>query len=141
MTVALLMAPFGALASEGAKGWYLMEPPVDETSDLGFGVLDQAPLTQWARIATYSTEAACESRRNEAVSAALNEIVRLSKTSPLPKIDIWKGAGRDRRLAEASSCVSADAHRFAPGSAATCPNVSSSSRARPAARWSLHARQ
>jgi hypothetical protein len=52
VTVALLMAPFGALASEGAKGWYLMEPPVDETSDLGFAVLDQAPLTQWARIAT-----------------------------------------------------------------------------------------
>ena len=52
MTVASLVAPFDSLAGEGAKRWYLLEPPVDETSDFAYGVLDQAPLTKWTRIAT-----------------------------------------------------------------------------------------
>jgi len=43
ITVALIAA-FDASAAGGAKEWYLIEPPVDETSDFGHGVLDEAPL-------------------------------------------------------------------------------------------------
>ena len=107
ITVALI-TPFDARAGEGAKGWYLMEPPVDETSNFGYGVLDQAPLNQWKRIATFSTEAACEAKRKEAIQASRDETLRLSKTSPLPKLEIFRGAYRDSRLAGVSTCVSAD---------------------------------
>jgi hypothetical protein len=115
-TVALLIAPFDSLASDGATRWYLLEPPVDETSNFGYGVLDQAPLTKWTRIATYDTEAACEYERNEAVKASRDETLRLSKTSPLPKLEIFKGAYRDSRLAGVSTCVSADDPRLTSGS-------------------------
>ena len=100
--VVSLVAPFDPLAGEGTKGWY---PPVDETSNVLFGILNQAPLTQWNRIATYDTEAACEYKRNEAVQASRDETLRLSKTSPLPKLEIFKGAYRDSGLANASICV------------------------------------
>ena len=83
MSVALLVAPFDVLAGEGAKGWYLLPPPVDETSNFGHGVLDQAPLTKWTRIGTYDTEAACDHKRSEAIEASRDETLRLSKTSPL----------------------------------------------------------
>ena len=116
VTASLLIALFAAVASGNAKGWYLLEPPVDETSDLG-AVLDQAPVRRWTRIGTYSTEAACEAKRVEAIRATLDEIVRLSKTSPLPSRDIFRGASHDRRLAEASTCVSADDRSLAPKSA------------------------
>jgi hypothetical protein len=115
MTVALLIAPFDSLAGEGAKQWYLLEPPVDETSNVVFGILAQAPLTQWKRIATYDTEAACEYKRNEAVQASRDETLRLSKTSPLPKLEIFKGAYRDSGLANASICVTADDPRLTSG--------------------------
>ena len=62
-----LIAASDVLTGEGTKGWYLLEPPVDETSNVLFGILNQAPLTQWKRVATYDSEAACEYRRNEAV--------------------------------------------------------------------------
>jgi len=39
MTVVLLIAPVNALADEGARSWYLLEPPVDETSNVVFGIL------------------------------------------------------------------------------------------------------
>lgn len=96
MTVALLIAPFDAVAGDGLKEWYLMEPPVDNSSNVGYGVLDQAPLTQWNRIATYSTEAACEAKRSETVQATKEEIVRLSQTSPLQqrwqtRVGMFKG--------------------------------------------------
>jgi hypothetical protein len=107
LTVSLLIGPFAAVGNGDAKGWYLLEPPVEETSDLG-KVLEQAPLRQWTRIGTYSTEAVCEARRFEAIRATVDEIVRLSRTSPLPSRDIFRGANQDRRLAEASTCVSAD---------------------------------
>ena len=116
ITVALLIAPFDVLEGEDVKGWYLLEPPVEETSDFGFGVLDQAPLTQWNRIATYSTEAACEAKRSDTVQASRDETVRLSKTSPLPKLEIFRGAYRDSRLAGVSMCVSADDPRLTSGS-------------------------
>jgi hypothetical protein len=116
MTVELLIAPFGALAGEGAKGWYLLEPPVDETSKVLFGILNQAPLAQWHHIAAYDTEAECEYKRNEAVQASRDEILRLSKTSPLPKLEIFKGAYRDSGLANASICVTADDPRLTSGS-------------------------
>jgi hypothetical protein len=106
LTVSLLIAPF-AVVSGGVKGWYLLEPPVEETSDFG-KVLEQAPLRQWTRIGTYNTEAVCEARRSQAIRATVDEIVRLSKTSPLPPRDTFRGANQDRRLAEASACVSAD---------------------------------
>ena len=115
-TVALLIAPFDSLAGDGATRWYLLEPPVDGTSNFGYGVLDQAPLTKWTRIATYDTEAACEYERNEAVKASRDETLRLSKTSPLPKLEIFKGAYRDSRLAGVSTCVSADDPRLTSGS-------------------------
>ena len=113
ISVISLIAPFGVLAGEGAKGWYLLEPPVDETSNR---ILNQAPLTQWKRVATYDSEAACEYRRNEAVEASREETLRLSKTSPLPKLEIFKGAYRDSGLANSSICVSADDPRLASGS-------------------------
>jgi hypothetical protein len=107
LTVSLLIAPFAAAVSGDASGWYLLEPPVEETSDLG-KVLEQASLMQWTRIGTYSTEAVCEARRFETIRATVDEIVRLSKTSPRPSRDIFRGANQDRRLAEGSTCVSAD---------------------------------
>ena len=112
----LVVAPFDAVAGESTKIWYLMEPPVDETSNISFGVLDQAPLNQWKRIATYDTESTCESKRNEAVEASRVETLRLSKTSPLPKLEIFKGAYRDSRLAHESTCVPADDPRLTAGS-------------------------
>ena len=115
ITIALI-TPFDALAGEGGKGWYLLEPPVDETSNVVFGILAQAPLTQWKRIATYDTEAACEYKRNEAVQASWDEILRLSKTSPLPKLEIFKGAYRDSGLARSSVCVSEVDPRLTSGS-------------------------
>jgi hypothetical protein len=111
-TVVLLSAPFGVYGGEGPKGWYLLEPPVDETSNVVFGILNQAPLPQWKRIATYDTEATCEYRRNEAVEASREETLRLSKTSPLPKREIFRGAYRDSGLANSSICVSADDPRL-----------------------------
>ena len=113
ISVISLIAPFGVLAGEGAKGWYLLEPPVDEKSNVVFGILNQAPLTEWKRIATYDTEAICEYKRNEAVEASREETLRLSKTSPLPKLEIFKGAYRDSGLARSSICVSADDPRLA----------------------------
>lgn len=115
MAVALLIAPFGSLATASAQRWLLMEPPFDGTSDLG-KVLDEAPLAQWNRIGRYDSEATCEARRNEAVKATMDEVVRMSKSWPLPSEDMWRGAARDRRLAEASSCISADDPRLAPES-------------------------
>jgi hypothetical protein len=116
ITVVSIVAPFDSLAGEGTKGWYLLEPPVDETSNVVFGILNQAPLTQWKRIATYDTEAACEYKRNEAVQASRDETLRLSKTSPLPRLEIFKGAYRDSGLANSSICVSADDPRLTSGS-------------------------
>ncbi len=116
MTVALLIASVDALAGEGADRWHLLEPPVDETSNVVFGILAQAPLAQWKRIATYDTEAACEHQRNEAIQASRDETLRLSKTSPLPKLEIFKGAYRDSGLANASLCVTADDPRLVSGS-------------------------
>jgi hypothetical protein len=115
VTVELLIAPFFALAGESAERWYLLEPPVDETSNVLFGILNQAPLTQWHRIATYDTETACEYKRDEAVQTSRDETLRLSKTSPLPKLEIFKGAYRDSGLANASICVSADDPRLTSG--------------------------
>ena len=116
ITILSLIARFGVLAGEGTKGWYLLEPPVDETSNVLFGILNQAPLTQWKRVATYDSEAACEYRRNEAVQASREETLRLSKTSPLPKLEFFKGAYRDSGLANSSICVSADDPRLTSGS-------------------------
>src|SRR5215510_868929 len=116
ITILSLIARFGVLAGEGTKGWYLLEPPVDETSNVLFGILNQAPLTQWKRVATYDSEAACEYRRNEAVQASREETLRLSKTSPLPKLEIFKGAYRDSGLANSSICVYADDPRLTSGS-------------------------
>jgi hypothetical protein len=107
ITVVSLIAPLDLLAGEGTKGWYLLEPPVDETSNVLFGILNQAPLTQWNRIATYDTEAACEYKRSQAVQASRDETLRLAKTS-LPRLEIFKGAYRDSGLANASICVTAD---------------------------------
>jgi len=116
MTVVLLIAPGDTPAGEGARSWYLLEPPVDETSNVVFGILAHAPLNQWKRIATYDTEAACEYKRNEAVQASRDETLRLSKTSPLPKLEIFKGAYRDSGLANASICVTANDPRLKSGS-------------------------
>src|SRR4030095_16435192 len=116
MTVVLLFAPCDPAAGESTKGWYLMEPPVDETSNVVFGILSQAPLNQWKHIATYDSEAACEYKRNEAVRASRDETLHLSKTSPLLKLEIFKGAYRDSGLANASMCVSADDPRLTSGS-------------------------
>jgi len=116
ITVLLLLAASDAPAGDGAKGWYLLEPPVDETSNVGFGILIQAPLTRWNRIATLGTEAACEARRDAAVQASRDETLRLSKTSPLPKLEIFKGAYRDSGLANSSICVPAEDPRLTSGS-------------------------
>ena len=113
MAVTLLIAPSGTLGAAGAPKWLLLEPPVDETSDR-VKVLDQAPLAQWNRIGAYDREATCESRRNEAVRATMEEYVRLSTSAPLPSMDVWLAVARDRRRAEASSCVSADDPSLAP---------------------------
>jgi hypothetical protein len=115
MVVALLIALLGTLAAASAQRWLLLEPPVDETSDR-IKVLDEAPLAQWTRIGTYEREATCESQRNEALKAAVEEYLRMSKLSPLPPRNIWLGAARDRRRAEASSCISGDDPRLAPES-------------------------
>ena len=123
--LALLMAvaliALDASAGAGSKEWYLMEPPVDEASNFGYGVLDQAPLNQWKRIATFSTEAACEVKRSDTVQATKEEIVRLSQTSPQQqswrtRVGMFKGALQESRLAEASTCISADDSRLTPGS-------------------------
>src|SRR3989442_8779219 len=92
ITAVSLIAPFDPVAGEGTKGWYLLEPTVDETSNILFGILNQAPLTQRKRIATYDTEAAYEYKRNEAVQASRDETLSLSKISPLQKLEIFKGA-------------------------------------------------
>ena len=115
ITVLLLAAASDASAGDGAKGWYLLEPPVDEISNSGFEILIQAPLTRWNRIATFGTEAACEARRDAAVQANRDETLRLSKTSPLPTLEVFKGAYRDSGLARSSICVSADDPRLASG--------------------------
>jgi hypothetical protein len=115
-TIVSLIAPFGVLAGEATKGWYLVEPPIDETSNVLYGILNQAPLTQWRRIATYDTEAACEYKRNEAVQASREETLRLSRTSPLPKLEVFNGAYRDSGLANSSICISADDPRITSGS-------------------------
>ena len=117
MTVALAVVSPDALAGEATKDWFLLEPPVDETSNVLFGILNQAPLTQWHRIATYDSEAACEYQRNEAVQASRDETQRLAKTSPLPKLELFKGAYRDSGLANSSVCVAADDPRLTSGSA------------------------
>jgi hypothetical protein len=117
MTVVLLIAPIDVLADEGARSWYLLEPPVEETSNVVFGIWAQAPLNQWKRVATYDSEAACEYERNAAVQASRDETLRLSKTSPLPKLEIFKGAYRDSGLAQSSICVSVDDPRMTSGSA------------------------
>jgi hypothetical protein len=126
MTGALLIAPIAALAGEGAKGWYLLEPPIDETSNVDYGVQVQAPLAHWTRIATYGNEVACEAKRHENVMATKDEIVRLSKTDLLrrdvkgvrwqTRVEIFNGTLRDSRLAEASDCVPADDPRLTSGS-------------------------
>ncbi len=124
MMVASLIALFDAPAGvAGGKQWYLMEPPVDDVSDLESRIRDQAPLTQWTRIATYGTEAACVAKRNEAVAATTNELLRLSKSLPLPKVEIFEGAYRDSRLADESVCVSADDPRLISRSARESPDV------------------
>src|SRR5262245_54934579 len=116
IAIASFIAPCNATAADVAKGWYLMEPPIDETSNFGHGVLDQAPFIQWKRIATYDTEAACEYKRREAVDASRDETTRLRKTSPLPKLEIFRGAYRDSRLAGVATGVSADDPRLTSGS-------------------------
>jgi hypothetical protein len=116
MTVVLLIAPRDALAADGARSWYLLEPPVDETSNVVFGILAQAPLNQWKRIAIYDSAATCEYKRDDAVQASRDETLRLSKTSPLPKLEVFKGAYRDSGLAQSSICVSADDPRLTAGS-------------------------
>jgi len=98
-----------------AQGWYLLEPPVDETIEHG-RVLDDAPLARWIRTGTFTSEAACEVKRREALEATRAEMMRLSRTSPLPSVDTWRDADRDRRLAQASDCVSADDARLTPKS-------------------------
>ena len=47
LIVVLLLVRFHAMAGGGTKGWYLMEPPVDEASNVLLGILNQAPLNQW----------------------------------------------------------------------------------------------
>jgi hypothetical protein len=115
LTAALLLALFGSRVTASAQKWLLLEPPVDGTSDLG-RVLDEAPLAQWNRVGTYDTEGICEARRKEAAQATRAETMRMSKSSPLPSVDMWRAADRDRRRAEASDCISADDPRLAPQS-------------------------
>ena len=115
MVLALIVGTFDSPATASAQKWLLLEPPVEGTSELG-RVLDEAPLAQWNRIGKYDTEGTCEARRNEAVKATREETMRMSKSSPLPSIDMWRAADRDRRRAEASDCISADDPRLAPKS-------------------------
>ena len=100
---------------ETAQGWYLLEPPIDETVEHG-RVLDDAPLARWIRTGTFASEAACEAKRREALEATRAEMMRLSQTSPLPSVDTWRDADPDRRLAQASDCFSADDARLTPKS-------------------------
>ena len=111
----LLTGAFDPLAAASAQRWLLLEPPVDETSEVG-KVLDEAPIAQWNRIGAYDTEGTCEAHRNEAVKATRAETMRMSKSSPLPSIDMWRAADRDRQRAQASDCISADDPRLAPNS-------------------------
>jgi hypothetical protein len=115
MVLVLIIGAFDSLATASARKWLLLEPPVEGTSELG-RVMDEAPLAQWNRIGTYDTEGTCEARRNEAVKATREETMRMTKSSPLPSIDMWRAAERDRRCAEASDCFSADDPRLAPKS-------------------------
>jgi len=115
MVLALIVGTFDTPATASAQKWLLLEPPVEGTSELG-KVLDEAPLAQWNRIGRYDTEGTCEARRNEAVKATREETMRMSKSSPLPSIDMWRAADRDRRRAEASDCIPADDPRLAPKS-------------------------
>jgi len=117
MTVVLLIAPVNALADEGARSWYLLGPRLMRHQMSCLAFWRQAPLNQWKHVATYDSEAACEYERNEAVQASRDETLRLSKTSPLPKLEIFKGAYRDSGLAQSSICVSADDPRLTSGSA------------------------
>jgi hypothetical protein len=109
----LLGAFLAPVTGETAQGWYLLEPPVDETVEHG-RVLDDAPLARWTRTGTFASEAACEVKRREALEATRAEMMRLSRTSPLPSVSTWRNADRDRRLAQASDCVSADDARLTP---------------------------
>jgi hypothetical protein len=113
MVLVLIIGAFYSLATASALKWFLLEPPVEGTSELG-RVLDEAPIAQWNRIGTYDTEGTCEAHRNEAVKATREETMRLTKSSPLPSIDMWRAAERDRRRAEASDCISADDPRLRP---------------------------
>jgi hypothetical protein len=45
MTAVLLIAPGDTPAGEGARSWYLLEPPVDETSNVVFGIWGTRPST------------------------------------------------------------------------------------------------
>ena len=111
----LLGVSFAPAVGDAAQGWYLLEPPVDETVEQG-RVLDDAPLSRWTRTGTFATEAACEAKRREALEATRAEMVRLSSTSPLPSVDTWRNADHDRRLAQTSDCVSANDARLTPTS-------------------------
>jgi len=115
LAAALLLASSGTLGAASAQKWLLLEPPVDETSDR-VTVLDQTPLAQWNRVGVYDREAACESRQREAARATMEEYVRLSTSAPLPPMDVWLAVARDRRRAEASTCVVSDDPRLAPAS-------------------------
>src|SRR5262249_42550516 len=103
-SVVSVIASFGVHAVGGTKSWYLLQPPVDETSNVTFGILNQAPLSQWTRIATYDTEAACEHGRQEGVEASREETRRLSKTSPLPS---WRYSREPIVTAHSQTLVSA----------------------------------
>lgn len=111
MTTGLLGASLGPAVGGAAQGWLLLEPPVDDTVEPG-KVLDDAPLARWTHAGTFPTEAACEAKRREALEATRAEMMRLSRTSPLPSVDTWRNADRDRRLAQASDCVAADDARL-----------------------------
>jgi hypothetical protein len=103
------------VAGGAAQGWHLLEPPVDETVEHG-RVLDDARLARWTRTGTFATEAACEAKRREALEATRAEMMRLSRTSPLPSVSTWRNADRDRQLVQASDCVSAGDARLTPTS-------------------------
>ena len=115
VTTGLLGVWAASVAGGAAQGWHLLEPPVDETVEHG-RVLDDAPLARWTRIGTFASEAACEAKRREGLEATRAEMMRLSRTSPLPSVSTWRSADRDRRLAQASDCVSADDARLTPTS-------------------------
>src|SRR4030095_11607445 len=97
ITVVSLIAPLGVLAGEGTKEWSLLEPPVDETSNVLFGTLNQAPLTQWNRVATYDTEATCENKRSKAIQASREENTPFFGDVAAAKAgDIQRGLPRQR---------------------------------------------